>query len=406
MTPGRWRRAGSLGVTLIIVGGLLAGCSWFGHSGGSATSTHRPGPERPELADQFVTRSGAQLKLGGQPFRFIGFNYFDAAATDRYTCAWWPRVSDADLDRDFRFLHEQAGATVVRFWAFQTYTQGGTDFSGVDRVIRAARANGMRVMPVLENEWGDCTTAATRTDSKAAYQGDTWFGQGYRVPFGNATLSYRDYVSRIVTHYRDEPTILGWTMMNEAETSARDDQNRPALVGFAGDIAGVIKSADPRHLVSVGSQSNGAPGASGPDFAAVYGLANIDFTEVHDWSAWGSDTEALPGSAKDGSLPATTSPQCAPVRGAPLACSFASAQQLGKPLIVGEAGIAAGDAAGRERRADLLAAKVRAAFHNGASGYLIWQFNHVVDTERYDVLPSDNDPLFAVLRRLSDNPPS
>ena len=156
---------------------------------------------------------------------------------------------------------------MIRFWAYQTYTQGATYWGGVDRVLAAAKATGMKVIPVLEDGPGDCTTSSTATP-KAKYQGDTWYSQGYKVPYGNATLSYRDYVARIAAHYADDPTILGWMMMNEADTSARDSAGRSVLVDFATDIAGVIRAADPHHLITVGTQSNGAPGASGPDFAA------------------------------------------------------------------------------------------------------------------------------------------
>ena len=34
-----------------------------------------------------------------------------------------------------RYLHDKAGATVLRFWAYQTYTNGGTDWTGVDQVL-------------------------------------------------------------------------------------------------------------------------------------------------------------------------------------------------------------------------------------------------------------------------------
>ena len=65
----------------------------------------------------------------------------------------------------------KAGATVVRFWAYQTYTDGGRDLTGVDRVIRSARKAGMRVLPVLEDGPGDCTTGDPGV-SKQEYPGD------------------------------------------------------------------------------------------------------------------------------------------------------------------------------------------------------------------------------------------
>ncbi len=354
---------------------LLAGC-------GSSTS------------GDIAARAGSSFDVGGQPFRFVGFNLYDAAASDVYSCSPATRLTDRQLRAALKTAHDDAGATVVRFWAYQTYTAGGTDFSGVDRVVAAARAAGMRALPVLEDGPGDCSTGQPGM-AKEQFAGDTWYTSGYRVPYGNAALSYRDYARVIARHYRDEPTILGWMMMNEAETRKRDGQDRSALVGFAADMAGVIKAADPHHLVTLGTQANGAFGTSGRDFTDIYSLPGLDFAEVHDWAFYGSDTEALPGSA-GGRLPAATSPGCTALD-AKIACSFARAAALGKPLVVGEAGIRATDAPARSRRAQLFRGKIDAAFSGGAAGYLVWQLNPT-QTDGYAVAPSRSDPLLGELK--------
>ena len=105
---------------------------------------------------------------------------------------------------------------------------------------------------------------------------------------------------------------MAWMLVNEAETSQRDRRGRSALVPFASDMATRVKLADPHHLVTLGTQANGALGTSGPDFRALYSLPD-------------------PGSA-----------ECRSVE-APLACSFAIARQIGVPLLIGEVGIAATD---------------------------------------------------------------
>ena len=343
--------------------------------------------------DDFVTRSGASFEVNGKPLRFIGFNLYDAAASDLYSCSPATRLSDSALHATMRYVHDTLGASVIRFWAYQPYTAGGSDFSGMDRVISAARGAGLRVIPVLEDGPGDCSTG-TDGVPKSAWQNDTWYTQGYKQPYGNASLSYRDYVRVVARHYRNNPTIMAWMMMNEAETSTRNQGDVTALADFALDIGTVIRSVDHRHLITLGTQGNGAPGASGPDFTAIYRQPVLDFVEVHDWARYGSDTEALPGSV-NGALPATGSGECQS-RTAPIACSFAIARQLGKPLVVGEAGISATDPAGQARRAQLFGAKVAAAFAAGASGYLVWQLNSA-NTDGYAVIPGKHDPLVGVL---------
>lgn len=345
----------------------------------------------------FVTRSGRQLLLDGKQFRFVGANLYDAAGSDRYSCNAGNRLSDAALLATLRYLHDSAGATVLRFWAYQTYTQAGTYFGGVDRVIAAAKQVGMKVLPVLEDGPGNCTTINPAV-SKAAYQGDTWFSNGYKVPYGNASMSYRDYVKVMAAHYANEPTILAWSMMNEADTSARDPFGRPVLVDFATDVAAQIRSVDTHHLLTIGTQGNGAPGASGADFAAVYGLPQIDLAEVHDWGYWGSDQSPMPG-GNGANPPAADSPACKQLD-AKVGCSFAIAAVLGKPLFVGEAGIFGRTADERTNRATLLKAKMDAAFAAGAAGYLVWSINTQI-TDGYDILISDNDPLIGQMSTVA-----
>lgn len=360
---------------------------------GLAVAVVRPGDDR---ADAFVTRSGAELRVDGEPFRFVGFNLYDAAASDTYSCSPTTRLDDDGLDAAMSSIRD-SGGTVVRFWAYQTYTAGGTDWSGVDRVLRSARAHDLRVMPVLEDGPGNCSTGESGVPlSRAA--GGRWYSEGYRTPLGNATTSYRDYAARIAAHYRDDPTVVAWSLVNEAETDERSADDVSALVGFARDVAGVVHDADPHHLVTLGSQSNGAPGASGADFAAVYGLPGMDLAEAHDWGRYGSDTEAMPGSTSDGGLPSVDECQA---RNAQIACAFVLARDLDKPLVIGEAGIATDEGMSQAQRAANFRAKTAAAFEAGASGYLVWQLNES-DTDGYAVLVGSEDPTFEVLRETAD----
>lgn len=391
------RIPGPLAVTLaaLAVLAVLSGCTATPKECRTAAPTSAA--PSPSSDSRFVTIDGASFEADGKPFRFVGVNIYDAAATDVYSCREGSRMSDARLENTLRYLHDEAGATVLRFWAYQTYTKGGTYWAGIDRVLKAARDNGMRVIPVLEDGPGDCTSSRT---PKIQVDGDSWFTAGYREREGDAGLSYRDYVGRIAGHYKDDPTILGWSMMNEAETNARTSSGDSVLVDFAQDVGSVIHAADPNHLVTLGTQSNSAPGASGPDFTDVYSVPGISFAEVHDWGRRGSDTAAMPGSSTS-MPPAADSIQCA-AGDAPIACSFARAPALDKPLIVGEAGMVGTSERDRVLRAQRLGAKMDAAFAAGASGYLIWSVTGA-QTDGFDVSISDHDPLIGRMERVASS---
>lgn len=379
------RRACVLAVAAV----LLAACST------------PPPPERQEHrfdrtpVTSFVTAQGRDFVRDGQPFRFVGVNIYDAAATDRYSCDPALRMDEAELTDTIRTLHDSYGVTVVRFWAYQTYTAAGQDFSGLDRVIRIAKELGVHVLPVLEDGPGHCTTM-DEVVPKSEYRDDTWFTTGYRAQYGSATMSFRDYAKVVAERYRDEPAVLGWSLINEADTSARTADGRSVLIDFGRDMAGVVGAAAPRHLITLGTQSNGARGASGPDFTAVYGLPEIDFAEVHDWASWGSDSDPMPGGT-DGAPPRPDDPRCQELD-APIGCSIAAAAELEKPLFVGEAGIGATSPDARDTRSDQLSAKMRAAFAAGVSGYLLWRVTKEHE-DIHDITLDSQDP---VLTELAD----
>jgi endo-1,4-beta-mannosidase len=337
----------------------------------------------------YVETRGEQFVVAGEAFRFVGVNIYDAAASDRYSCDQGNRMSDAELGATLQKLHDSYGATVLRFWAYQTYTASGGDFSGMDRVIAAASRVGMRVIPVLEDGPGHCTTMQ-EVVPKADYEDGSWFTDGYKKPFGKASLSYRDYVKTVAEHYKSEPAILGWSLFNEAETAKRNAADQSVLIDFARDMVQVIRTVDQNHLITLGTQGNGAPGASGPDFLALYSMPELDFAEVHDWGYWGDDGDPMPG-GQNGVPPDPDSSRCQQLD-APIGCSFAQARKLGKPLFVGEAGIPAEDPAARNERSTELRAKMDAAFSAGASGYLLWRVTKNA-TYIHDITLTSNDPV-------------
>ena len=350
-------------------------------------------------ADSFVTRSGTKFYLNGKEFKFVGFNMFDAAATDRYKCAWWPRFTDSELDATLKYMRQTSGATVLRFWAFQTYTKSGQDWSGMDRVIRIAKQNGFKVLPVLDNGPASCT--GNTSMEKWQYQSDSWYVSGYKVKFGTDALSYRDYVRAIVTKYKDEPTIFGWVMMNEANTGKRNSSGKTVLIDFTKDVGGLIKSIDTKHLVTVGTQSNGATAASGTDFVDVYSLSQVDFTSATERGYWvGKENDPLPGSADGKTLPNVNSYDCLKTYQSKVACSLAnSIQVVKKPFVIMEAGVKVdNNPTSRQTRAQVMNNKMSAMFNNGASGYMLWHWNKMLDDQKYDILQSQSDPLMVTMK--------
>ena len=243
-------------------------------------------PSQPGLHSGFVTRAGTQFSLLGQPFRFVGANMYNAAGDPAvYQCGPWMSQPESELDQWFARARADFGGRVVRFWAYQRYTNGGTDWRGLDRVMRLANKHDLKVLPVLENHWAECTFGGIRDAS--------WYGGGYQQPDSGYALSYQEYVRRVVTRYRDERAIFGWSLMNEAEgKTAGGADAAEALYTFARDMSALVKSLDSNHMVTLGVIGGGQPGVHGANFERLHGLPTIDFSEYHDY---GANDEVLPG---------------------------------------------------------------------------------------------------------------
>jgi mannan endo-1,4-beta-mannosidase len=362
----------------------------------------------------FVLRGGTALILNDTPFRFVGSNLYNAAGDPSiYECGPWLGDPDAELDGWFTHARVDYGASVVRFWAFQSYTRGGTNWEALDRVLRLAAQHGLKVIPVLENQWPECT--------QGGYKHAGWYAGGYRKPYGAYPLSYLDYVGRVVQRYRDDPAILGWSLMNEAESRSADGAADPeALYAFTRDVSAYLKSLDPNHLVTLGVIGGGQPGVEPPAYERLHALNTIDFAEYHDYLA---DEEPLPGATVFDGAGATSAPaendgnvgwlsdlaagridlSWAPGNATgSLALALRTAAALDKPLVVGEAGMTTcyrvnGSALlTPASRAALFDAKLATFFAAGGAGYLIWAW-HPADDCSFNFAPGD--PLNGVLAR-------
>jgi mannan endo-1,4-beta-mannosidase len=322
--------------------------------------------------DPFVRRSGATLWLHGAPFSFLGAVSWGIAGTTG-TC----RVSSFSTQEDalIRSFDDMVDmrASAFRIWAFQSYAgPSGRDYSSFDRVVSYARRAGVRLIMVLENNWADCTEGGQRNDA--------WFAAGYRAPYGSYALSLSDYAQGLVSHFRDEPTILAWEIMHEATA---DDFN--ALDAFAQDMSSVIRSADPNHLISLGAENGTAPGTSNADdpsnYQKLHDHPNIDIIDVHDLNA------------PDVALPTTMS------RDAAIAAA------LGKPIFAGASAVALAGTSPDDfaARGDAVTRKLSSAFAAGYVGFLIYDYYPEWSSAGWEFDGRSGEPLAGLTGLLGKN---
>ena len=386
----RTREIGQARSGLVIVACFAA--LGFAISGCSAT--------KEPTVDHFVTRSGQRLLLNGRPWRFIGFNDYELMSMPARThCGRTitERTLNSILQDD-----ENSGASVVRTWFFQSYYDMTNDtghwhrsapsWAAFDRLLTAAAAHHLRVIPVLVNEWPNC-------EPSTAAKGIGFFTGGYTLPEDGYPLSFKQYAITVARHYADDPTIAFWQLGNEFQVgdsgTCDEHASAVALRSFADTMTAALQSVDPHHLVSLGTAGADDCGLVGSDYAYVH-AGRVDICEYHDY---GNAARSMP----DGSNS--------------LAERIAQCRALDKPLFIGESGIPAdtndfGQSTGKitsaslQLRAGFFDAKITAAFQAGVVGYVIWDkrqdaSNSLINYDYGRFMVGPNDPTNRVTAELA-----
>lgn len=351
-----------------------------------------PGPVPWGPASPFVTASGSHLMLGGHVWEFTGYDdYRLPSASPGFQCGG--PMSDSDVMNALTEMRRHSGATVVRTWFTQSYGGPG-NWSQFDRVLADAAAVGVKVIPVLVDEWGSCEPWPNGVQP---YRNLAWYQGGYRQTNDGYPLSYRDFAAAMAKHYAGDSTIAFWQLVNEAEAS--DSMGGPceeaaanqAIRSFADDVTGVIKANDPNHLVSLGTIGSGQCGGQGvADYTNLHS-GRVDLCEIHDYAPG-----ALPGDQWNG-----------------VASRIDACLAMGKPIFAGEVGIDASvdstwtatgtvTATTLAQRATLFQEKMQAQFGLGLSGFLVWEKSPGASTG-LEVGPGD--PLEVVMTNVASSLP-
>jgi endo-1,4-beta-mannosidase len=271
-----------------------------------------------------------------------------------------------------------ARVNVLKFWAFQSFAGNtGLDFTRFDQMIAAARRAGIRLIPVLENHWADCTSGGEKNDA--------WFSSGYKLPYGNYALSYREYVRAILRRYRDEPTLLAWELFHEAHGT-----DSAALQAFFEDMTQVVRMDAPNHLIIAGLDNGDSPATridgSPSSFKQLNSLSTVDLIDLHDFE---QPSTPLPNHFTNLLLLAT---------------------ELKKPVFIGAAAVTleASTESAFVKRANVLASKIEATQDAGSVGFLIYDYNPNWTELRWSFDGREGEPLAGengVLARFSPGNP-
>ncbi|TCD64167.1 hypothetical protein EIP91_004480 [Steccherinum ochraceum] len=334
----------------------------------------------------FVTVDGTSFKLNGATYTVAGANAYWVGLTG---------LSTANMNAAFADI-VKAGGTTVRTWGFNevttpngnyyqswangkpTINTGASGLQNFDNVVAAAKANGLRLIVSLTNNWSDYGGMDVYVSQLT---GTTIHGLFYTD--SNVLSAFKNYVQTFVTRYKNEPTILAWELANEPRCKGSNSQDNGScttatITQWASEISAFIKSIDSNHLVAIGDEGffnqPGNPsypyqGSEGVDFDANLQISTLDFGTFHSYpTSWG---QANP-----------------PTWGAQwITDHAASMTKANKPVILEEFGVT-------DSQATTYATWYSAIMSSGLTGDLIWQSGSYLSSgqtpdDGYAIFPDD-----------------
>ncbi|KAH0462590.1 hypothetical protein IEQ34_010165 [Dendrobium chrysotoxum] len=250
----------------------------------------------------FIKVNGTQFVKDNQPFYINGLNAY-----------WLMSMASEPTEKEkvSIALHQASllGANVVRTWAFSDaddyfplQTSPGfyneKMFKGLDFVISEAKKNGLLLILSLVNnneEFGgkEQYVQWAREKGQPISSSDDFFTNDLVKRFYKhhvkTILMRKNSISEI--HYRDDPTILAWELINEPRCNK--DISGDTLQAWIEEMSSYVKTIDNNHLLEIGlegfygdsiadrKQFNPGNNGVGTDFISNNLVPGIDFATIH-----------------------------------------------------------------------------------------------------------------------------
>lgn len=263
-----------------------------------------------EQQDNFITVKNGEFYNGDSVYRYIGTNFWygpllasdgSFGNRDRLT-AELDSLQAIGID-NLRVLAGGDGPDGLASHIepnLQTApgVYNDTILRGLDYFIAELEKRGMKAVIYLNNAW-------EWSGGYSAYL--EWAGHGKAViPSVDGWPAYMDYVKQfvqsdsakalaanhvrnIVTRinsvtgrpYTESPAIMSWQIANEPRAFGED--NKEAFAEWIGETARLIKSLDPNHLVSVGSEGSHGCEEDIELWTRIHSFPEVDYGTIHIW---------------------------------------------------------------------------------------------------------------------------
>lgn len=175
-----------------------------------------------------------------------------------------------------------------------------TIFRGLDRLLVEMAERDMKAVLYINNTWewsgGYGMYLEWAGAGKAvlpSVDGYEKFTRYVSAFFTNdkAREYFADHVQNVVSRtntitgkpYKDDPTIFSWQICNEPRCFSDDPANRQTFVDWLWETAALIKSIDPNHMVSTGSEGSFGCEQDIELYEKIHSCPDIDYMNIHIW---------------------------------------------------------------------------------------------------------------------------
>ncbi|MCE5300696.1 MAG: cellulase family glycosylhydrolase [Spirochaetia bacterium] len=153
-----------------------------------------------------------------------------------------------------------------------------------DHVMEAARRNNIRVIIHFTDNWEYYGGVGVYAKWAGVSREEFWSNEQCKKYYKQTVDAWVDRINTVSgIKYKDDPVLFCWELCNEPWD--RNDVTGKELARWIDEMAGYIKSKDPKHMVSTGSDSfflkEDGTHYSGSDFIQDHQSKNIDFCTYH-----------------------------------------------------------------------------------------------------------------------------
>ena len=283
----------------IMAAAVLAGC----------------GQQKEATGTKFVTVENGHFMRGGQPYYFVGTNFWYGAILGSEGQGGDRERLGRELDLmkemgidNLRILVGSDGERGVRTKVEPTLQEApgvynDTILAGLDYLLQEMGKREMVAVLYLNNSWewsgGYGFYLEHAGEGKQPRPDDVGYPAFMEAMAKYATNEkahqlFYDHVKFILSRtnrytglaYKDDPAIMSWQIGNEPRAFSKEAL--PAFEKWLAEASALIRSLDPNHLISIGSE--GAWGCEN-DFGVwerICSDKNVDYCNIHLWPYnWG-----------------------------------------------------------------------------------------------------------------------